>query len=58
MAQDRVTECLEGNELAPNGLYNEWEMGFLSSIEYKTELTDKQEAKLSTLYERACKSIF
>ena len=57
MADKRVAECLEAEEGDPEGMFNGWEIGFLYSLQKRSqELTDKQEEKLTDLYSRACNS--
>ena len=49
-------DCFEAEQNAPDGLYNDWELEFLMSIKYRTELSEKQEEVLQKLYKKACDS--
>jgi len=52
----RITECLAAEDNCELGLYNDWELEFLESLKTRTELSEKQENKLSQLYKKACDS--
>ncbi len=53
----RISECLEAEEIAPDGLYDDYQLGFLEGIKHWIgEFTDNQEDMLAKLYKRACES--
>lgn len=55
--ETKVRECIEVEHL-----FSEWELEFLESMQSRLKrtpsLTDKQQAKLDDLYQKACDSSY
>lgn len=53
----RIKECLETEEDSPDGLYDDYELGFLEDMKiWVGEFTSGQEELLAKLYKRAYES--
>ena len=53
---NRIKECLEAEENAPNGLYNDYDLEFLENVSQYRHLSEKQDEYLGRLYRIACES--